>query len=298
MTSATPVVVWWPNMNSMKCLGCQNVTPGATILLVMTTTIPPPWRDLSVDLMTTSSSGASWRTEKSETRYQSPKGTKWRRGQVPPISRQEIRMQIRKSNGLKLQMEELRSIYIYSVCISLVKLSNCNFRLFCLVWLYIYRHVRIYGKVQKLKSSNFPSWRGPIQVQYRSCRVRWSRRRQRKKNRLYTTYDWDPYSEGGENLLMRNVGHVKRFIRPTPLTRQTQHVEIQPLAQPFVQKPVNELATLPVSELVGILPQESVTKSILETPRHSVVDRVPERGREMDIHTYIHQPRWLKDYVT
>ena len=49
------------------------------------------------------------RTEKSETRCQSSKGTKRRRGQVPPISRQEIRMQIRKSKGLKLQIEERRS---------------------------------------------------------------------------------------------------------------------------------------------------------------------------------------------
>ena len=121
---------------------CQDVTPGATILPVMTTTIPTyPWRDLSVDLMGTSSSGTSWRkskakwtteiafcvkintshydwcqpcqaiirTEKSETRFKSSKGTKRRRGQVPPISRQEIRMQIRKSKGLKLQIEERRS---------------------------------------------------------------------------------------------------------------------------------------------------------------------------------------------
>ena len=50
--------VWWPNMNSMverhckKCLGCQAVTPVATIPPVKTTTMPTkPWRDLAVDLM-------------------------------------------------------------------------------------------------------------------------------------------------------------------------------------------------------------------------------------------------------
>ena len=50
--------VWWPNMNSMverhckKCLGCQAVTPIATIPPVKTTTMPTkPWRDFAVDLM-------------------------------------------------------------------------------------------------------------------------------------------------------------------------------------------------------------------------------------------------------
>ena len=50
--------VWWPNMNSMverhckKCLGCQAVTPVATMPHVKTTTMPTkPWRDLAVDLM-------------------------------------------------------------------------------------------------------------------------------------------------------------------------------------------------------------------------------------------------------
>ncbi len=38
--------VWWPNMNSMveshckECLGCQAVTPAATIPPVKTTTMP------------------------------------------------------------------------------------------------------------------------------------------------------------------------------------------------------------------------------------------------------------------
>jgi len=50
--------VWWPNMNSMverhykKCLGCQGVTPIASIPPVNATTMPTkPWRDLAVDLM-------------------------------------------------------------------------------------------------------------------------------------------------------------------------------------------------------------------------------------------------------
>ena len=50
--------VWWPNINGMvesqckKCLGCQAVTPAATIPPVKTTTMPTkPWRDLAVDLM-------------------------------------------------------------------------------------------------------------------------------------------------------------------------------------------------------------------------------------------------------
>ena len=50
--------VWWPNMNIMverhckKCLGCQAVTPVATMPPVKTTTMPTkPWRDLAVDLM-------------------------------------------------------------------------------------------------------------------------------------------------------------------------------------------------------------------------------------------------------
>ena len=50
--------VWRPNMNSMverhckKCLGCQAVTPVATIPPVKTTTMPiKPWRALAVDLM-------------------------------------------------------------------------------------------------------------------------------------------------------------------------------------------------------------------------------------------------------
>ena len=50
--------VWWPNMNSMveshckKCLGCQAVTPAATIPPVKKKTMPTkPWRDLAVDLI-------------------------------------------------------------------------------------------------------------------------------------------------------------------------------------------------------------------------------------------------------
>ena len=86
----------------------------------------------------------------------------------------------------------------------------------------------------------------------------------RKQNKLSTTYDPDPYSvvskkgdiERGENLLKRNVGRVKRFKGPTPQTRQPQHVGIQPLAQPLVQQPVTELATLPVPEPVEVSSQE------------------------------------------
>lgn len=46
---------------------------------------------------------------KSKPRCQSSKATKRRRGQVPLISRPEIRMQRRKSEGLKLQIGELQS---------------------------------------------------------------------------------------------------------------------------------------------------------------------------------------------
>ena len=45
---------------------------------------------------------------KSEPRCQSLKAMKRRKGQVPPVSRPEIRMQRRKSEGLKLQIRELR----------------------------------------------------------------------------------------------------------------------------------------------------------------------------------------------
>ena len=58
--------VWWLNMNSMverhykKCLGCQAVTPVATIPPVKTTTMQTkPWRDLAVDLMGPLSTGES-----------------------------------------------------------------------------------------------------------------------------------------------------------------------------------------------------------------------------------------------
>ncbi len=55
----------------------------------------------------------------------------------------------------------------------------------------------------------------------------------RKQNKLSAVYDPDPYSviskkgdlvviERGENLLKRNVGHVKRFIEQRPQACQSQ----------------------------------------------------------------------------
>ena len=105
--------------------------------------------------------------------------------------------------------------------------------------------------------------------------------------------------ERGETQLKRNVRHVKRFIGSTPQTRQPQHVGIQPLAQPLVQQPVTEPATLPVLEPVEVLPQEAVTKSMLEPSPQPVGARVPERSSEPRRSTrQRNEPRWLKDYVT
>ena len=133
---------------------------------------------------------------------------------------------------------------------------------------------------------------------------------QRKQNKLSTTYDPDPCNviskkgdlvviERGDTQLKRNVGHVKRFIGSTPQTRQPQHVRMQPVAQPLVQQPVVEPATLPVPEPVEVLPQEAVTKSMLEPSPQPAAARVPERSSEpRRSMRQINEPRWLKDYVT
>ena len=82
-----------------------------------------------------------------------------------------------------------------------------------------------------------------------------------KQNKLSATYDPDPCSvvskkgdlvviERGETLLKRNVGHVKRFIGPTPQAPQPQRIGIQPVVQPLVQQPLTGPATLPVPEPV------------------------------------------------
>ena len=84
--------------------------------------------------------------------------------------------------------------------------------------------------------------------------------------------------ERGDTQLKRNVGYVKRFIGSTPQTRQPQHVGMQPVAQPLVQQPVVEPATLPVPEPVEVLPQEAVTKSKLEPSPQPAAARVPERS--------------------
>ena len=72
--------------------------------------------------------------------------------------------------------------------------------------------------------------------------------KQKKQNKLSAMYDPDPYDvvskkgdlvviERGETLLKRNVGHVKRFIGPTPQVHQPQHAEVHPVPQPLVQQP-------------------------------------------------------------
>ena len=111
---------------------------------------------------------------------------------------------------------------------------------------------------------------------------------QRKQNKLSATYDPDPYSvvakkgdlvviERGENLLKRNVGHVKKFIGPSPRISQPQHVGIQPVTQPLVQQPIMESATLPVPGPLEILPQEQVTRPVVEPLSQPAVD--PEPGQ-------------------
>ena len=122
---------------------------------------------------------------------------------------------------------------------------------------------------------------------------------QRKQNKLSTTYDPDPYNviskkgdlvviERGDTQLKRNVGHVKRLIGSTPQTRQPQHVGMQPVAQPLVQQPVVEPATLPVPE----------PKSRLEPSPQLAAARVPERSSEpRRSMRQRNEPRWLKDYV-
>ena len=185
---------------------------------------------------------------KSESKCRSSKAMKRRKGQVPSIGRPEIRMQRRKSEGLKLQIGELQSLYVAEE-----------------------------DKVLLL---------------------------QRKQNKPSTIYDPDPYNvvskkgdlvviERGETHLKRNVGHVKRFIGSTPQTRQPQHVGIQPLAQPLVQQPITEPVTLPVPEPVEVLPQEA------EPSPQPVAARVPERTSEpRRSMRQRNEPRWLKDYVT
>ena len=133
---------------------------------------------------------------------------------------------------------------------------------------------------------------------------------QRKQNKLSTKYDPDPYNvvskkgdlvviERGETQLKRNVGHVKTFIGSTPQIRQPQHVGIQQLAQPLIQQPVTEPATLPAPEPVEVLPQEVVTKFMREPSPQPVVARVPERKSEpRRSMRQRNEPRWLKDYVT
>ena len=70
-------------------------------------------------------------------------------------------------------------------------------------------------------------------------------------------------------------------------------------AQPLVQQPVTEPATLPVPEPVKVLPQEAVTKSLLEPSPQPVAARVPERSSEPRRSTrQRNEPKWLKDYVT
>ena len=130
-----------------------------------------------------------------------------------------------------------------------------------------------------------------------------------KQNKLSATYDPDPCSvvskkgdlvviELGETLLKRNVGHVKKFIGPTPQAPQQQCIGIQPVVQPLVQQPLTEPATLPVPEPDEILPQEPVTKPIMEPPPQPVIPRVPEQTSEPRRSSRQRtEPSWLKDYV-
>ena len=92
---------------------------------------------------------------------------------------------------------------------------------------------------------------------------------------------------------------MKRFIGSTPQTRQPQHVGMQPVAQPLVQQPVVEPATLSVPEPVEVLPQEAVTKSMLEPSPKPAAACVPERSSEPQrFMRQRNEPRWLKDFVT
>ena len=105
--------------------------------------------------------------------------------------------------------------------------------------------------------------------------------------------------ERGEDLLKRNVGHVKKFIAPLPRISQPQHVGIQPVTQPLVEQPIMESATLPVPGPLKILPQEPVTRPVVEPLSQPAVD--PEPGQASGPRRSTRQrtePSWLRDYVT
>ena len=132
----------------------------------------------------------------------------------------------------------------------------------------------------------------------------------RRQDKLSAMYDPDPYNviskkgdlvviERGENLLKRNVGHVKRFIGQRPQASQLPQLGIQPVEQPLVQQPVLEPATLPVPGLDEIPTQGPVAEPAMEPSPQPAVTLVPEQTGEPRRSTRKRtEPRWLKDYVT
>ena len=132
----------------------------------------------------------------------------------------------------------------------------------------------------------------------------------RRQDKLSAMYDPDPYNviskkgdlvviERGENLLKRNVGHVKRFIGQRPQASQLPQLGIQPVEQPLVQQPVLEPATLPVPGLEEIPTGGPVAEPAMEPSPQPAVTLVPEQTGEPRRSTRKRtEPRWLKDYVT
>ena len=120
-----------------------------------------------------------------------------------------------------------------------------------------------------------------------------------KQNKLSATYDPEPYSvvskrgdlvviERGENLLKRNVGHVKRFIDPAP--RASQPLEKTPATKPVIltdPEPSVIPAEGPVSEPAA---EPDLPQPVTRIPEQTVEPRRSMRKRA--------EPSWLKDYVT
>ena len=131
-----------------------------------------------------------------------------------------------------------------------------------------------------------------------------------KQNKLSAMYDPDPYDvvskkgdlvviEQGETLLKRNVGHVKRFIGPTPQVHQPQHAEVHPVPQPLVQQPVVRSASPPVPEPQEIHPPVPEIEHTAEPSPQPAVAQVPEQSSELRPSARERsKPSWLKDFVT
>ena len=94
--------------------------------------------------------------------------------------------------------------------------------------------------------------------------------------------------ERGENLLKRNVGHVKRFIDPAP--RASQPLEKTPAMKPVIltdPEPSVIPAEGPVSEPAA---EPDLPQPVTRIPEQTVEPRRSMRKRA--------EPSWLKDYVT